>query len=304
MFSTFSGVGGMDIGGHDNGFETVYACDFHKAPKQFFANNFPSVPFDLIDVREITLEGVNKLREAYGHRPISVGEIDVLIAGSPCVKLAACNTVDARDFAPENMLMVENLVWLVRDLQPKIAWFENSDRLLAPKNDLLRFEFDSSMKHLLPNYTMKRKVIHAKRYGGFQTRSRSMTVLVRNDVLDGREICFFPSPEKVNLFKQGANVILPEIRAFWPGQFEEKYLNATGRLFCTLTASGCEMVEDWAGCRYALTNEQRMRLTGMSEFSFEGICKTNVKMLLGNMVLRQISERFFKHFKTVILETI
>ena len=291
----------MDIGGFVNGFDTVYACDFHKAPEQFFKNNFPTVPFDVNDVRNVSLERINEVRSVRSYPALSVGEIDVMTAGSPCVKLAACNTVDARDFAPENMLMVENLVWLVRDLQPKIAWFENSDRLLAKKNDTLRFEFDSAIKHLLTNYKMERKVIHAKRYGGFQTRSRAMTVLVRMDVLNGRKISFIPKPEKVNLFKQGASQILPEVKRFWMGQFDERYKNTVGNLFCTLTATGNEMVEDWVGSVYPLTNEQRMRLTGMVGYNYDHICMTHVKMLLGNMVLRQISERFFKHFREKIL---
>ena len=88
----------------------------------------------------------------------------------------------------------------------------------------------------MPEYEYQFKVMYAPRYGGFQTRSRAMVVLVRKDVLNGRNIPFFPPKEKIDLSKQGAHVLLLDIASFWHGQFEEKYKPTLGNLFCTLTA--------------------------------------------------------------------
>jgi len=302
QFSTFTGVGGMDIGGFVNDFVSVYACDLHKASRKFFENNFPDVPFDQTDVRNLHLDRINEIRQKSGQAPIAPGEIDVFTAGSPCVKLSACNTTDARDFAAENLLMVETLPMLVRELRPKIVWFENSDRLCSKKRNPLRMEYESSLKSLLPDYTYQMKVLNAMRYGAFQSRSRTMTVMVNNDVLKGRKISFFPDPSKVDLSVQGAHYLLPWVKSFWAGQFEEKYRPAVGNLFCTLTASGGEMVKDYADQVHRLSNEDRKKLTGMEEYNYDGICQTHVTMLLGNIVMRQLAERMFAHFRSVILK--
>lgn len=291
----------MDVGGYVNGFKTAYACDWHAASKQFFANNYPDVPFDQGDVREMSLDRINRVRENMGLPPIKVGEIDIFLAGSPCVKLSSCNTVDARDFAAENLLMVETLPKLIRELQPKVVWFENSDRLCSEKNEVLFLEYLAAIENLLPNYNYQIKVMNAIRYGGFQTRSRAMTVLVRNDVLNGRNMSFFPEQSNVDLSKQGVHALLPHVSEFWLGQFEERYKPAVGNIFCTLTAGGHERVKDHCGNIWPLTNEDRKVLTGMQEFDYTGIASTNVKMLLGNMVLRQLSERMIRHIKNNIL---
>ena len=60
-------------------------------------------------------------------------------------------------------------------------------------------------------------------------------------------------------------------------------------------------MKDHAGNKMLLGVERKKILTGMTEYSFEGISKTKQTMLLGNMVLRQLSERMFKHFTEVIL---
>lgn len=292
----------MDLGGHLFGGKTIYACDWHKASRQFFKNNFADVPFDQCDMRLVTLERINTIRVNLNLQPLSRGELDIIIAGSPCVKLSAANTYDARDFAAENLLMVETLPGIVRDLQPKIAWFENSDRLLSKARSALFLEYTSSIKSLLPNYECKIRVINAPRFGGYQTRSRAMTVLVRKDVLAGRRISFFPKPQRIDLLKQGAHVLLPHIKAFWAGQFEEKYRSTFGNIFCTLTASGGEMVKDHFDNFRPLDLQERKILTRMEEHDYSNICKTDQIMLLGNMVLRQVSEAMFRHFYNVILK--
>lgn len=298
----FSGIGGMELGGHKYNARSIYACDFHKASKQFFANNFKDTVFDQCDMRLVTRRRINRMLKAAGKKPIRKGDLDILTGGSPCVKLAPCNTKDARQFAPENYLMIESLIKLIQDLKPKIAWFENSDRLLSKANRQLLFEYTTRMKHFLPDYEYQIKVMYAPLYGGYQTRSRAMVVLVRKDVLNGRNISFFPVEEQIDLTKQGAHVLLPDIASFWHGQFEEVYKPTLGKIFCTLTASGREYVKDHAGNKMLLGIERKKILTGMTSYDFSDICMTHQNMLLGNMVLPQLSERMFRHFTEVILK--
>lgn len=301
MLAFFAGIGGMDLGGLKNGFETKYANDWHKASKQFYQNNYKEVAFDQCDVRLVTLNRINEVLQKHGYDTISAGEIDVLTGGSPCVKISAANTKDARQFAEENFLMLETLIDIVREVKPKIAWFENSDRILGKGNEALMLDFETRMHHFLPDYNYQIKVMYAPRYGGYQTRSRAMTVLVRKDILRGRDISFFPAPSKIDLTKQGVDVLLPWVESFWQGQFDKKYKPALGNLFSTLTANGRPYVIDCTGEERLLSLEEKQILTGMTGYDYSDICPTNQNILLGNMVLPQLSERMFKHFKEVIL---
>lgn len=300
--SLFCGLGGMDMGGIPYGIRTGFACDWEKAPEKFYQNNFPYVPFANMDVKNVTLGEINNTRVKKGLSAIEPGDIHILTAGSPCVKLSGANTVDARDFAAENLLMVETIPLLIRELQPKVVWLENSDRLLSSAREDLYDEYKTSLDSILCNYTYQIKVMNAMRYGAFQTRSRAMTVLVRNDVLNGRQINFHPEAERVRLSVQGAHALLPHIKAYWPGQFEENYKSVYGKVFCTLTANGREMVEELNGFRRLMNIEEKKIISNTSQYDFSGISVTNQTKLNGNMVMNQLAERMMYHFRFNILE--
>lgn len=296
----FAGSGGFGIGANENGFGTVYACDWEENSEQFYQNNFPDVPFDCTDVRNISLERINGLRTSRGLPELIRGELDVLSGGSPCVKLSASNTVDARDFAEENMLMIETLPKLVKDLQPKIAVFENSDRLLSKERAPLLMEYLASIQNLLPNYYFDVRVLNAKRYGAFQNRSRAIVILVRKDVLGDRSIPFFPNPEPINLAVQGVSALMPWVKEFSAGQFGDKFKSAEGRLFCTITASTCQKVKGADGLLRKISPLETKIVSGMTGYDYSGICETGVYKLLGNMIMHQLTKRLFKNFLNIL----
>ncbi len=296
----FAGAGGFDIGAAENGIVTEYACDWEENSQRFYQNNFPEVPFDLNDVRNVTLERINDVRAERSLPALVRGEIDVLSGGSPCVKLAACNTVDARHFAPENMLMFETLPKIVLDLQPKIAVFENSDMLCCKGNEPVLMEYIASIKNLLPNYWYEIRVINAKRHGANQSRSRSIVILVRKDVLNGRKIPFFPPRTKIDLSKQGVEFLLPGITAFAPGQFDNPFKSAVGNIFCTITASTCQLVRETSGLERKISIDECKTITGMTGYDFSGICDTGKYTLLGNMVMWQLTKALFKNFLNIV----
>ena len=298
--SLFAGAGGFDLGATDNGFVNAYACDWEENSEQFYKNNFPDVPFDLNDVRNVTLDRINEVRKSRSLPALVRGEIDVLSGGSPCVKLAACNTVDARHFAPENMLMFETLPKIVLDLQPKIAVFENSDRLCSKGNEPVLMEYIASIKNLLPNYWYKIKVINAKRNGAFQSRSRSIVILVRKDVLKDITIPLFPKRQRIDLSKQGVEFLMPHVVSFSAGQFKAKFKSAEGRLFCTLTASTSQLVKEADNIPRKIALSECRIITGMTEYDFTGICDTGQYSLLGNMVMRQLTKALFRNFLNIL----
>lgn len=300
--SLFAGIGGMDVGAHKYNIPTRYANDYHNASQQFYENNYPDTVFDCCDVRLVNLKRINEKLAERNKELLIPGEFAVLTAGSPCVKMSGSNTIDARQFAEENYLMIETVPNLVKELMPKIVWMENSDRFMSKANVELRHEYLVRLEYFLDDYEYQIQVMNAPRYGGFQTRSRAMVVMVRKDILNGRNISFFPPKEKIDLTKQGAHALLPDIASFWHGQFDEVYKPTLGNIFCTLTASGREYVIDHAGNKMLLGVERKKILSDMTGYDYTGICDTSQTMLLGNMVQPQISERMFKRFTEVILK--
>lgn len=258
------------------------------------------MPFDCTDVRNISLERINEVRTLRGLPELLRGELDVLSGGSPCVKLSPSNTVDARDFAEENMLMIETLPKLVKDLQPKIAVFENSDRLLSKDRAPLLMEYMASIQNLLPNYYFDIRVLNAKRYGAFQNRSRAIVILVRKDVLGDRNIPFFPTPEPINLSVQGVSSLMPWVKEFSPGQFGDKFKPADGNVFCTITASTCQKVKYADGVPRKISILETKIVSGMTKYDYTGICDTEVYRLLGNMIMPQLTNRLFKNFLNIL----
>ena len=69
VLSLFSGIGGLDAGFEQNGFEIVWANDFDKYAVETYKANYKS-PITLGDINSIPLD--------------SLPDFDILIGGFPC----------------------------------------------------------------------------------------------------------------------------------------------------------------------------------------------------------------------------
>lgn len=82
MVSTFSGAGGSCLGYKMAGFRCLLASEFVPAAREVYEANFPGVPVDGGDIREVTAEDI-LTRIGKG-----VGELDVLEGSPPCASFS------------------------------------------------------------------------------------------------------------------------------------------------------------------------------------------------------------------------
>lgn len=76
--SLFSGCGGLDLGLHEAGFQTVLASDFEALCAETWRRSMPAVPFVTGRIGDLTRAGV--VAQLGGR----VGEIDLVAGGPPC----------------------------------------------------------------------------------------------------------------------------------------------------------------------------------------------------------------------------
>jgi DNA (cytosine-5)-methyltransferase 1 len=187
--SLFSGIGGLDFGFEEAGFETRVALEFDKhACKTIRLNRpWPVIEDDINNVTSGDILGTAGLKS---------GETDVLIGGPPCqpfskssywVRGHALGLDDPRADTLTGYLRV------LRDTRPRAFLLENVYGLAyASKDEGLRYILDgiAQINHeKKTNYTVAWKVLNTAAYGVPQIRERVFLVGSR----DGRTFRF-PEP--------------------------------------------------------------------------------------------------------------
>ena len=150
--SLFSGIGGIDLGFEQAGFEIAWANDFDAAACKTYRNNFPSTILIEDDVRNIN--------------PCTLSDIDVLVAGFPCQPFSVMGY--RRGFNdPRGNLFFEIARFLenVKNLMEH----DNGKTFLVIYNALAQF-----------GYSVKYKVINATDVNIPQNRARIFIVAFRD----------------------------------------------------------------------------------------------------------------------------
>ncbi len=193
--SLFSGLGGMDIGLHRAGVETLVTLDANEeAADSLRANSSEyktgiagsSAPYDWEvvedDIHDVTSDD---LLEAAG-----TDDIDFFIGGPPCQTFSRSNEGNREGTNATRGMLFQEYARLLREIEPKAFIFENV-RGLASANDgkdfeIIKQEFSNS------GYTINHKVLNAASFGVPQTRQRLFIVGLRGD-----EKPYFPDPTHV-----------------------------------------------------------------------------------------------------------
>ena len=171
VFDFFSGCGGASCGFRDAGMDIVFALDWDQDSQLTFQTNFPSVHFELADIRETSPSYIRSLVDAQRPDP-------VLFCGcAPCQPFTKQNTTRRPDDKDDRLPLLSYFADLVERCEPDIVFVEN-----VP--GLQRFDRGSQpfrgFLHRLERagFGYNYRPVPLKRYGVPQSRSRLVLLAV------------------------------------------------------------------------------------------------------------------------------
>jgi DNA (cytosine-5)-methyltransferase 1 len=181
IVSLFSGCGGLDLGFHKAGFQTIWANEYDKKITPTFKLNFPKIELDERSISDIPVEDV----------PSCVG----IIGGPPCQSWSAAGSHRGGNDS-RGQLFVEDYIRIVKSKKPKFFLAENVPGIKYKRHEE-SFQFIlESLRGI--GYNISYKVYNTYDYGVAQTRKRLVIV----GYASGYET-FFELPdyngEKINL---------------------------------------------------------------------------------------------------------
>ncbi len=184
--SLFSGIGGIDLGFIQAGFQIVWANEFDKDAARTYKYNFGTDFLVEKDIREVSTD--------------DIPNFDVLVAGFPCQPFSVLGKQKGFE-DPRGQLFFE-ITRIVQAKQPKVVFLENVANLLEHDDGKT---FLAVYNALVPyGYTLKYRVIDAIDYGNVpQHRTRIFIVAF----LDPETCDRFTFPEPIKRTKKLNDVL-------------------------------------------------------------------------------------------------
>jgi len=198
--SLFSGLGGIDIGLHRAGVETLVCIEQDPDAAETLRGNSAAHPDSVPPIggapnrypwqvleEDIHDVSVDEILEAADADP---GEVDLVVGGPPCQTFSRSNEGNRQGTDADRGMLFEEFARVLEGVQPKAFLFENV-RGLASANDGDDLE---QVKEELASvgYTLNEEVMNAADFGVPQTRSRLFILGLRD------EKPYFPEPTHVD----------------------------------------------------------------------------------------------------------
>jgi DNA (cytosine-5)-methyltransferase 1 len=187
IVSIFSGVGGIDLGFHEAGFETVFATDIWDVSCNSLKENFPKAEVICDTIEKINFKEIKQKNK----------DIAGLVGGPPCPPFSKSRFYRKEKGRgiedADGFMTVSNYFRAVEELEPKFFLFENVHGFIfKPHKSALEF-IESECERL--GYKISYEVMNAADYGVPQTRQRFICVGVKKGMRD------FVFPEKTHYEK-------------------------------------------------------------------------------------------------------
>ena len=176
--SLFSGIGGIDLGFQQAGFDIVWANEIDKYAVATYRKNFGNDYIVEKDLRKIDVS--------------LIPDFDVLVAGFPCQSFSSAGK--QRGFDDERGQLFFEIVRVVEEKQPAIIFLENVANLL--EHDAGK-TFLTVYNELVPfGYSFKYCVMDAQEYGDIPQHRERVFIVAFRDVEKCEKFVF---PDKIKL---------------------------------------------------------------------------------------------------------
>lgn len=165
LISLFSGAGGLDLGFHRAGFQTVMANEFDKKICPTFRANFPDVELHDKDIRQL---------ESSAFPDDAIG----IIGGPPCQSWSEGGAKRGIDDARGKLFF--DYIRILKDKQPLFFVAENVSGMLAQRNKEAVNNILSAFGEV--GYNVSLKMLNANDYEVPEDRDRIFYVGFRKDL--------------------------------------------------------------------------------------------------------------------------
>ena len=186
VISLFSGIGGIDLGLLQSGFETIYANEKDHHACITYRNNFSNHNLVEADIKEINTHSIPKA--------------DLLAAGFPCQPFSVMGL--QRGFHDPRGNMFFEIMRIAADIKPKVLLLENVKNLLFHDNGKTFRTIFNTLSEL--GYGVKYSVQNSATHGNIpQERSRMfITAFLDHDMMNA-----FSFPDEIPLTRKINDII-------------------------------------------------------------------------------------------------
>ena len=168
--SFFAGVGGIDLGFEQAGFETIYANEFDEYAADTFECNY-KIKVDRRDINEVPTD--------------DIPDFDVMLAGFPCQAFSIAGYRQGFEDEKGRGNLFFQLTRIIREKAekgkaPRICFFENVKNLVSHDNGHTFKVICEALDSL--GYKIEQRVMNACEYGNVpQNRERIYIVAFRDE---------------------------------------------------------------------------------------------------------------------------
>ena len=178
--SLFAGIGGIDLGFQQAGFDIIWANEMDAAACRTYRYNFPATHLVEGDIKRISAS--------------TIPDFDVLTAGFPCQPFSIAGL--QKGFRDRDGNLFFEIARIIDAKRPKIVFLENVPNLMEHDDGKTFLVIYNELAQL--GYAVYYRILAANDYGNLpQIRKRIYIVAIREDMSD--RLYQYPEPIKLTL---------------------------------------------------------------------------------------------------------
>lgn len=207
--SLFSGIGGIDLGFMQAGFDIVWANEMDAAACRTYRHNFPNANLIEGDIRKITAS--------------DIPNFDVLTAGFPCQPFSIAGL--QKGFKDRDGNLFFEITRIIDAKRPSVVFLENVPNLMKHDDGKTFLVIFNGLAQF--GYTVYYRVLASNDYGNLpQIRKRIYIVAIREDIADR----LYQYPEPIEFTLKSSDIINRSVKQ------HDIYYYTEGKMYDRLVA--------------------------------------------------------------------